>query len=201
MKRFLLFAFALIVTFGAKAQTDDVYAFSADSTQKNQAVEKQKADSTRNDQNKGLIYFQVPKKLNIKDKVIVKNNSPYTILQMVVAADLLEQGDYEVIGQAAYLAPGMEREICSWSDNALKRLRGKSLLLKIKGAKVSPIVQGNKVDVFAMMGEVHVDNRKIDSETLKNIRPEDITYNFRVRYGEADHDLYLYVEGTDSFDF
>ena len=200
MKRFLLLALALITTYGAKAQTDDVYTF-RDTSKQRSTVEMKETDSMKNDRNKGLIYFQVPKKLNIKDKVIVKNNSPYTILQMVMAADILGQGEYEVIGQASYLAPGVASEICSWSDNALKRLRGKNLLLKIKGAKVSPIIQGNKVDVFAMMGEVHVGNRKIDKDALKNIRPDDITYDFRVRYGEADHDLYLYVEGTDNFDF
>ncbi len=199
MKRFLLLCVALIASYyTANAQVDDVYVHSDSSIQKEHAAEQLPADTVARDN--GLIYFTVPKKFNIKDKIIVKNNSPYTILKMVVAADVLDRGDYEVVGQAAYLAPGMEREICQWGDNGLKRLRGKNMLVKVKGAKVNPMIQGNKVDVYAL-GEVHVDTRKIDYEALKNLRPEDITYKFRVRYGEADHDLYLYVESPDNFDF
>lgn len=135
-------------------------------------------DSTAT-QNDNVMYKTVEKNLNIKDNIIVQNKSPYLILQIMVALPNEEKG-FVPIGSASYIAVNEAREIASYDNNGLKFLRGKTIAIKIKGAKVAI--------------------------TENDIKDEDITYNFDATLFEANHDLYIQVnykgkDGTSVMDF
>ena len=135
-------------------------------------------DSTAT-QNDNVMYKTVDKSLNIKDNIIVQNKSPYLILQIMVALPNEEEG-FMPIGSSSDIAANETREIASYDNNGLKFLRGKTIAIKIKGAKLST--------------------------TEDNIKDEDVTYNFDVKLFEANHDLYIQVnykgkDGTSVMDF
>ncbi len=158
------------------------------------------ATDTIPQKNKGVIHTQIPSNLNIKDNIIVQNKSPYLILQMVLALDA-GGGNYYTIGQASYIPSGGAEEIASFSDNKLKKLRGLPAVLKVKGAKINPRTEGANVDVYTPYGSVNVHNRKVNAEDVKDIDESKITYDFRARMFEADHDLYIQIESVDVLDF
>ena len=164
-----------------------------DSTQKRVSVENV-------DKTKGAFFIEVPKKLNIKDKIFVQNNTQYLILQMVVAVDYGD-GNFVSVGNASYIGSNVAVEIASFSDNSLKHLRGKRLLIKVKGVKINPIVDGAKVNVNTPLAHVHVDTREIDKDFLKDIDESQITYDFHARLYENSHDLYIDIQPKDVLDF
>lgn len=207
MKRMFMTLCAAICTCGLMAQStveDDVYTTHSTSKEMQSASKDiaQTADTARASvKDRGVYYMQIPKKLNIKDNVFIINRSPYLIVQMLMAVDMMGNGDYVPVGQASYVPTGQRVKIASYDDNNLKRLRGKNVLVKVKGAKINPMTSGAKVDVYTPYGSVNVDNRRVDAETIKNIKDSDITYEFRARLFEEDHDLYIQIEGKDMLDF
>ena len=201
MKKVALLLCALLSTCGVMAQSeveDDVYAKRAD---KQPAVAAAVNDTVKANAPKGAFFIQIPQNLRIKDNVYVQNRSPYFVLQMLVAVDMVGNGDFVPIGQTSYLPTGRAVKVASYDDNNLRKLRGKTLMIKVKGAKVNPASSGAQVDVYTPYGSVNVDNRKVDMEVVKNIKPEDVTYDFHAHVFEQDHDLYIQLEGKDMLDF
>lgn len=140
-----------------------------------------------------IISVEVPDELNIKDKIIIRNKSPYLILQAVVAYD--DYGILIPLGTASYVAQDDIYTVASFKGNKLKKLRGKRLAIKIKGAKV--FVGRSRTDIglgstFGF-GSLGVNHTRIPAELVNNIKPEDITYNFDVTLFESSHDLYIDV--------
>ena len=140
---------------------------------------------------KNIIYRVIPKKLNIRDKIIIQNKSPYYILQIVVAISN-ENGELDPLGSSTYIAPNETWELASYKDNALKKLKGKNIAIKVKGAKVF-IGEQNNTSVWTPYGSVGVKHKDLDPEIINKLKPEDITYNFDVRFYEDRHDLYIEV--------
>lgn len=151
-----------------------------------------------------VIYVEVPKKLNIKDKIFLVNRSETSILQAVVV--LMSGDSYTTIGNASLVSPGSRFEMASYSNNWLKKLKGQTLGIKIKGVKKvigDTSTTGVAGGSFATGGfGVGVHHREIKAEELNNIEPELINYDYTVRLGEENHDLYIIVtSGSNAFDF
>lgn len=138
-----------------------------------------------------LIQVNVPSKMAIKDCIFLRNNSKYYIIQMAVAIEH-DPGDYEVIGQASYVPVGKTVKIANFDDNGLKKLRGKNLVVKIKGAKVDKQNVGGNIDINASWDNVGTQN---------GYNIDQVTYEFNVRLSEKDHDLYITAESNGALDF
>lgn len=155
------------------------------------AQSEQAQDLAQSVEGKNIIYKEVPKKLRIRDKIFIQNKSPYYILQIVVAVPL-ENGNLEPLGSCAYIAPNETFEFASFKNNALKKLKGKTIAVKVKGAK--RIMGGqNRTNVWTPYGSVGVNHKDLDPEIINKIKPEDITYSFDVRFFEDRHDLFIEV--------
>lgn len=158
------------------------------------ALQAQNTDSTQVDH---IIYKVIPKGLHINDKIFVVNNSPYTLLQIVVARPRAN-GRFEPLGTAIFVSPNETYELGSWDDNWLKYLRGQQLAIKVKG--ISKIL-GEEILGTATAGTNWWGNvafarshiKELDPNIINKISPEKITYDFDVTYSEADHDLYIRV--------
>lgn len=71
--------------------------------------------------------------LDIKDRIIVQNKSPYCIQQMVVA---LPHGvQMEVFGTITYLDPDKIVELANYKRKSIETLKGKKLAIKLRGLK------------------------------------------------------------------
>lgn len=200
MKKLVMTLCTALCTCNLMAQStveDDVYAASSSAKETMQTADTARASV----KDKGVYFMQIPKNFRINDNVFVINRSPYLIVQMLMAVDMIGNGDYVPVGQASYVPTGQRVKIASYDDNKLKRLRGKNVLVKVKGAKINPMTNGAQVDVYTPYGSVNVDNRRVDAETIKNIKDSDITYEFRARLFEQDHDLYIQIEGKNMLDF
>lgn len=138
----------------------------------------------------GVFYKSIPKKLNIKDKIILENKTPYLILQAVVAI-VDNNGDFIPLANTTLVSPNETCEIVSYKDNGLKHLRGQRIAIKVKGSK--KIVSTNSTRVNTPYGSVGVHHQDLNSEILNNIKPEDIIYDFDAVLYEANHDLYIQV--------
>lgn len=147
-------------------------------------------EDTVGKQDSGIVYKEVSKKLNIRDKIIVQNKSPYLIMQVMVALPK-EGGGFEPIGTSTYITPNETRAIASYDNNELKLLKGKILAIKVKAAKV--ILPENNTSVITPYGAVGVQHREIDPNIINNIKDKDVTYDFDVKLLEANHDLYIEV--------
>lgn len=153
---------------------------------------------------KDVIFLQVPKKLNIKDKIFLVNHSQTTILQAVVA--IVSDDTLTPIGNATLVSPGGRFEMASFSDNNLKKLKGQKIGIKIKGVKKilgdtnkTGIVGGSLATGPVGLG---IEHREIKAEELNNIDPSLITYDYKVSLSEQNHDLYITVtSGSNTFDF
>lgn len=51
----------------------------------------------------------------------------------------------------------------------------------------------NRTNVWTPYGSVGVNHKDLDPEIINKIKPEDITYNFDVRFFKDRHDLYIEV--------
>lgn len=151
----------------------------------------QAPDMAQSVDGKNILYKVVPIKLRIRDKIYIQNKSPYYILQIVVAVPL-ENGDLEPLGSSTYISPNETFELASFKSNALRKLKGKTIAIKAKGAKVFMGGQ-NRTNVWTPYGSVGVNHKDLDPEIINKIKPEDITYNFDVRFYEDRHDLYIEV--------
>lgn len=130
-----------------------------------------------------IIYRTVPAKMNIKDKIIVANTSPYTLLQVMIAQPN-EDGTFTPISATSYLGPNEVWTACEAEDNGLKKLRGMTLAIKVKGTSKS----FGKDKVYTSKG-----HKVLDPKIVNQLTPDEITYNFDVTLAEADHDLYVNI--------
>lgn len=160
----------------------------------------EKKDSLSNTDN--VLMVTVPTNLKIKDKIFLVNKSPYLILQAMVALPQ-ENGGYELLGNTNYVASSERATIASYDNNELKKLRGKIIAIKVKGAKV--FTGENRTGVATPLGGVGVAHTEISSDLVNNIDPKDITYSFETKLHEEDHDLYIEVyfkgDGKNIMDF
>lgn len=150
-----------------------------------------------------IVYKQVPAKLNIRDKIIISNKSPYYILQIVVA---VKEGEQLVpLGSSTFIAPNEDWELASYRDNTLKSLRGKTIAIKTKAAKVSMGERNEtRIDIPFSVYSFGIRHKELDPEIVNNLKPEDITYDFDAKLYESRHDLYIEVfnsKGNDIMDF
>ena len=83
--------------------------------------------------NGNIIYKLVSHKLDLKDKITVSNRSSYTLLQVAVC--LAEDNKLKPLGTCTNIEPGESGEIASFSDNALKGLKSRTIGIKAKGLK------------------------------------------------------------------
>jgi len=130
-----------------------------------------------NSADKDVIYVDIPKKLKIEDKIIIHNNTGYTLLQGVVAE--VAPSGLKNLGQVTNVRPDFSALVADFDDEKLEEYRGKRLAIKIKGVKT----------VVANDGTVTTD-------------PNTVTYDFQVTPSERNHDLILTVTSNQStFDF
>lgn len=187
MKQFLVMLFAFLGICSAYAQNeafDDPIYGTPNKSVKNRKMDKAPDSSKVIDKKNGIIYVHVDKNLNIKDKIFLVNHSPYMIEQVVLA--LMVDSVATPIGSASNIAPGTRFELASYSNNRLKKLKGQTLAIKIKGI-MNP---ENPTDPFAVF------------EENKTEAPLEFTYDFNVALSEDRHDLYITVtSGENSFDF
>lgn len=124
-----------------------------------------------------IIVINVPKKLRLKDKIIVSNRSPYHIIQVVVGL-YNETGDITSLGSAKNMTPNTSNaEIASYQNNELKLLKGKTIAIKAKGKK-------------------NIDST--DSIESLESNEDSITYDFVARVYEYKHDLYIELKAKDN---
>ncbi len=64
-----------------------------------------------------VVYREVGAKLNIKDKIIVQNKSPYLIMQVMVALPDTDN-NFEPLGTSTYITPNDTRTIASYRKNS-----------------------------------------------------------------------------------
>ena len=83
--------------------------------------------------NGNIIFKLVSHKLNLKDKITVCNRSSYTLLQVAVC--LAEDNKLKPLGTCTNIEPGESGDIASFSDNALKNLKSRTIGIKAKGIK------------------------------------------------------------------
>lgn len=148
------------------------------------------ADSATTASTGNVLTAAIPQSLNIKDNIFLVNKSPYLILQAMVALPQPD-GTFEPLGTTTLLAAGERAQIASYARNGLKRLRGKTLAVKVKGAKV--MAGQKRSGVVTPMGDVGAATTEISPDLINNIDPNDITYDYDVRLYEAHHDLYIEV--------
>lgn len=121
---------------------------------------KSQASALTGDDN--VIHITIPKKLNIKDKVFLVNKTKGVIEKAAIVLD--DNGTTSTVGFANNVGPGDLFEVASYQDNKLKKLKGKDLLIKIKGERNQGPTQGNVA-----------------------------TYDYKVNLSEKNHDLYITV--------
>jgi hypothetical protein len=157
-----------------------------------------------------IMYAEVPQKMNIKDKIFIRNSSPFTILQVVVAVE--EDGQYNVLGSASYISPNGRAEIASFDNNKLKKLRGKKLAIKAKGVNkmLGDRATSNSTGVyggFVGFGFASVSKEAdvIHADDVNQLDPDlKVVYDFTVNLMEESHDLYIKLSPTGEngiFDF
>ena len=112
-----------------------------------------------------MIKIYVPEEFNIKDNVVVVNQSMCTIRQAVVAQ--IDGENVTPIGSCMNVASGKDATVAEFSRNGLRRLRGKYIGVKATGTSTP----GEDADESA-------------AETVTD---------FMVTIGEKNHDLYIYL--------
>ena len=140
-----------------------------------------------------LIKLDVPSNLNIKDNIILLNNSSCTILRSAVV--LMDKNEEVVLGICNIVVPGGSVVLASYDKNGLKHLRGKRIGVKVKGVK-KRIVDSSVTSVGGYAGgsfAVGVSHADVNANELNNITDEDITYEFTASLSEAHHDLYINI--------
>lgn len=158
------------------------------------AMAQERVDSV--DKDSHIIYISVGEKMNLKDKVIIQNRSPYYLLQVAVTI-VCPDGQFEPVGGTAYLAPGEERDIASYRDNMLRQLCGQTLAIKVKGTSRTFAKEGAHKRREGFDG---LYLKSLTEEDVASICPDEVTYNFNASLFVARHDLYIklfHIDGTD----
>ncbi|MBR4130792.1 MAG: hypothetical protein IKU02_07735 [Bacteroidaceae bacterium] len=140
-------------------------------------------------ENDHVFYKTIPQNLNIKDKIFIQNKSPYYILQVAVAIPD-ENGELVPLGLSSHISPNETWELASFENNYLKKLRGKSIAIKAKAAKIA-VGENNNTSVWTPFGGIGVAHKELDPTILNSIKPSDITYDFNANLFEENHDLYI----------
>ena len=124
--------------------------------------------STTIDEN--IIITEVPRSLDIKDKVFVNNKTPYKIERIVVAITT-EEDLYQPLWSAENIAVGDVVEIASYKDNELKDLKRKKLALKIKGknSKSQEITYNFDVRLYDLRHDLYIELTSKDPKDNKSI--------------------------------
>lgn len=147
------------------------------------SVAQQVQDST-------IVFVTIPKNMKIQDKIILQNKSPYFIIQCTVALKN-DDGSFTSLGSASYINNGAEKTIASYDDNELKFLRGKTIAIKAKGAKI--FTGQNTTSVGTPYGFVGVKHDDISADMINNLNKSDYTYLFDYSVFENNHDLYIQI--------
>ncbi|MBO4660142.1 MAG: hypothetical protein J5610_01620 [Prevotella sp.] len=107
---------------------------------------------------------------DVRDKVIVENESHFFIRQIAIAI-INDEGNYiPVCSVPCVIAPGETYELVAYSENELEALRKKTVAIKIKGANTD--------------------------EPLEIVEKDAINYDFSVNLSEYHHDLHMKVSST-----
>ena len=125
--------------------------------------------------NDNVIVKMIPKKWNLKDKVILVNKSQLYIMQAVVAVMGVD-GEYKPLGATDGLSANKSCEILACYNNELKNLLGKTIAIKVKGAV--------KKNTF--------------TDNAEDIVPATITYDFDATVYEFRHDLYIEIKSKSN---
>lgn len=78
-----------------------------------------------------IYHMNIPKNMRLKDKIIVKNKSNYYIGLVSVA--LCKNEQYIPLGSCLDLIPGKDYVVVSYEKNELKKIRNKTIAVKVKG--------------------------------------------------------------------
>lgn len=135
-----------------------------------------------------VFYKVVPESLKLQDKIMITNKSPYHILQIVVA--LVEEDGMKMLGSATSISPNETWELASYSNNWLKNLKGKTIAIKAKAAKISTGYE-DRVQLNVPFQTFTFHHKELDPDIINSIKPEDITYEFDAKLYEERHDLYI----------
>lgn len=155
-----------------------------------------------------LILIDIPKKMKIEDKIKLVNNTQTTILQAAVVL-VNEDGSYSPLATIGTVHPGYTIEMASFNDEWLKKIRGRTIGVKVKGIKKT--IAGRNTTtvsggVFPIgVGRISVDKQDIDASALEQLTNPDeelITYKYFAHIHEDSHDLFITLtEGEDALDF
>lgn len=119
-----------------------------------------------------IIYHMfIPKNMRLKDKIIVKNKTNYYIGLASVA--LCKNEQYIPLGSCLELIPGKEYVVVSYENNELKKIRNKTIAVKLKGFR-------------SALGD--------QDKNLNNIDPK----AFKMRVSEDSHDLIIDLYNSTS---
>jgi hypothetical protein len=110
-----------------------------------------------------------------------------------VLADTTEQ---VVLGTCNIVGPGATMCMASFAKNGLKKFRGRTIGIKIKGVAKQIIDQsataiGGYAGGFVSGVVGHAEVKAEDINSLQN--DESITYDFSATLSEANHDLYINI--------
>lgn len=153
-------------------------------------LQAQEGNDSIDNRNQKIIYKVIPQKnFSIKDKIIIENKSPFYIIQIVVALSA-QNGEYQPLGSATYIAPNEVYELAAFKDNSLKKLKGQQIAIKAKGVKLL-VGETNQTSVWTPNGSVGVKHKELNNDLINSLKSSDITYDFDAKLYESRHDLYI----------
>ena len=91
-----------------------------------------------------------------------------------------ETAKLEIVAVTSNISPGQQIELASFNDNELKKIKNRTLVMKVKGSKGPISNQGNDAS------------------------QSELTYNFKASLSENRHDLYIDITrqgGDEILDF
>lgn len=139
----------------------------------------QKATDSLRQIDPSLIFVSIPNRLHIKDKVIVTNQTPYPIKHIVITI-INDNGRCKMLGQRTNIDPGISQELLSLDGNALKTIRKRTLVIKIKDTEVLSTNMNSP------------DNSTFDQRLT--------THQYNIKLSEQRHDLHIDVISNSPFD-
>lgn len=142
-----------------------------------------------------LIRLQIPQNINIKDRVILCNESSCTILRAVVVDS--STSEQTIIGTCNIVSPGGSVSIANFDRNGLKFLKGHNITIKVKGVTKRILdYSGTSIGGGSFSTgpfAVGVGHAEMKADDINNIEDEYITYDFTASLSEKNHDLYIYI--------
>lgn len=129
-----------------------------------------------------LIFVKIPSNLHIKDKVIVTNKTPYPIQQIAITI-INDDGQCKLLGQGIKIDPGISQDLLSLDGNALKTIRKRTLVIKIKDAEEKSSNMNNSEGLDGALGK------------------QQKARHYDIKLSEQRHDLHVDVVSASPFDF